>query len=420
MPRILLILLVSLLATPTAEATIFSRICGALSARPTAHAYCLARLGDRTRCTRLPAPHDAWCQGIAQDNTSACSRLTGHTRQVCLGLASDNASRCTSGLVSNDTSGATFAAFCTALVRQDHGRCSRTGPLQRDCRDVTTAWDAIDEAELAASMDTAERQPAPVTMDAGPSSKPKPTPTPKPDAFTVVTPKGYIARPTPVEDAFLDDWRSAHPDAEATEGELRQKFRSGYRIVSGKEVKLRQADLFKRRPEELAALRRSTLFVRDLQSSGTAMQRIAWMDTKRCPLSFDHPTQYQKFQGELASLLKGLDLGDATVVLTGTATTFYSENPSKPLGHFFDQLPNEPGDLDLGVGSDRLVERMRASGQKPTGTLWGMEKTVSVVTELQTFAARWGASLGRPVNFVAMTDGSNTKVRPTDFIVVKP
>ena len=72
--------------------------------------------------------------------------------------------------------------------------------------------------------------------------------------------------------------------------------------------------------------------------------------------------QYNQFQGEVQTALQQAGLEDASIEIKGTATSFYSENPHKPLGHHFDANPADPADIDLGVASSEMIERMQSIG----------------------------------------------------------
>jgi hypothetical protein len=95
-------------------------------------------------------------------------------------------------------------------------------------------------------------------------------------------------------------------------------------------------------------------------------------------------------------------LPDAEIGLKGTATTFYSENPGKPLGHHWDADPANPGDYDFNVTSPAMVESLRAAGIKPSEK-YGVYKTRDLEQSfpaLDAFQQKWSGILGRDVNFV--------------------
>lgn len=79
---------------------------------------------------------------------------------------------------------------------------------------------------------------------------------------------------------------------------------------------------------------------------GVTDSQISQMFAKEAPLGFESPEQFSRFSEELNDALDASGLPDAQVGLKGTSTTFYSENPGKPLGHHWDADLLNPGDYD--------------------------------------------------------------------------
>ena len=151
-----------------------------------------------------------------------------------------------------------------------------------------------------------------------------------------------------------------------------------------------------------ANLRSSAKFPEDIKRAGVTGEQISQMDAKKTPLGFKDEGQFQQFKQELDGVLSKSGLGDADVGMKGTATTFYSENPGKPLGHHWDADPANRGDFDLNLTSRKMVDRMDAANVKPSEK-YGVFKTSDVEAQnpdLRSFAKKWTKELGRDVHFV--------------------
>lgn len=340
--------------------------------------------------------------------------LDDHDDNICRALIQDGYSRCTARMDRDDPAQKARAAFCLGVVKQDASFCGRSGDLALDCRNLVKIRDLQDAASelepVAPPSDTA-------TPDTAVAPERPLTPGP-----SVVDAKGFTTRPTIVEDAFVRKFRVRFPEDERSTSALRDLFRSGARIMEDGELKILEGEpMYQHRQKEIAALRASSTFELDLGKTRVTRQQIAWMERHEAPLSFESPAQYRQFQSELAALLKTAGLKDAFVTLKGTATTFYSENPRKPLGHHFDANPKEPADLDLGLGSATLLERMAARGIRPSAkipTIFRQADTGTAAPELGVFTRRWGQILGRPVNFVALTSAARPTLGKADYLVV--
>jgi hypothetical protein len=169
------------------------------------------------------------------------------------------------------------------------------------------------------------------------------------------------------------------------------------------------------------ALRDSPQFEKDLAKANVSKEQLQWMNNKEAPLGFDSPGQFLTFKQELLQALQKDGLDDAEVGMKGTATTFYSENPGKPLGHFWDADPTHPGDYDLNLSSDQMAQQMGDAGIDPSPK-YGVFRTSDVNSQfpaLSDFSAKWSETLGRDVNVVGYPADTVPARDPTEFILVK-
>lgn len=149
-------------------------------------------------------------------------------------------------------------------------------------------------------------------------------------------------------------------------------------------------------------LRESPQFEVDMQKVGVNQEKIDKMWKKEAPLGFSDERQFTSFKKDLSSALKKNGLKDAEVGLKGTSTTFYSENPHKPLGHHWDADPLAKGDYDLNVTSQKMINKLEASNIKPSDK-YGVYKTRDMNANfpaLDKFQKEWSSTLDRDVNFV--------------------
>ncbi len=158
----------------------------------------------------------------------------------------------------------------------------------------------------------------------------------------------------------------------------------------------------------------------DAAKVGVTAEKLAQMTEGKCPLSFPTPEVFQQFKKELNELMSAIGLADAVLRMKGTSTTFYSENPKKPLGHHFDANPKEPADVDIGVESKSLTKKMADAGFSPHPEIPDIFKTRHVMQEfpkLQAFSQKWTQKLGRDVNFVGLVDPSKPPAAATDYLL---
>ncbi|MDD5336390.1 MAG: LysM domain-containing protein, partial [Rhodoferax sp.] len=151
-----------------------------------------------------------------------------------------------------------------------------------------------------------------------------------------------------------------------------------------------------------AELRASSTFAEDMASVGVTPRQIELMSTGKLPLGFKNEQQFALFKSELDMSLRNAGLADAEVGLKGTSTTFYSENPSKDLGHHWDKNPAALGDYDLNVTSPTMVNKLQGAGITASEK-YGVFKTADMQRSfgpLDEFRQAWSKILGRDVNFV--------------------
>ena len=172
------------------------------------------------------------------------------------------------------------------------------------------------------------------------------------------------------------------------------------------------------RRAENAKLMASDQLANDAKAVGVTPERLQLMLDKKAPLSFKSAEQFTEFKAELHQTLEKAGLKDATTEMRGTSTTFYSENPKKPLGHHFDAKPTELADVDISLHSPSAASKMEAGGMKPhpdIPSIFKTRNTYQAFPELKNFADKWQQILGREVNFVGLTSKAPAIVDPLAF-----
>ena len=172
-----------------------------------------------------------------------------------------------------------------------------------------------------------------------------------------------------------------------------------------------------KRQAENAKLRASDQYAKDKQKVAVTDEQIAAMEQKKVPLGFKDETQFKEFKGEMDSALNKAGLADSEIGLKGTSTTFYSENPSKPLGHHWDADLKNPGDYDLNINSRSMVDRMESAGISVSDkhNVFRTSDIEATFPALRAFQEKWSTTLERPVNFVGYP--SSTPRDATEFIL---
>ncbi len=179
-------------------------------------------------------------------------------------------------------------------------------------------------------------------------------------------------------------------------------------------------DVIAKRAQDNAKLRNSPQFAKDMAKTGVTSEHIERMWAKEAPLGFKDAEQFTQFKSELDTALKDAGLHDAEIRLRGTSTTFYSENPGKPLGHHWDANLKAPGDYDLNITSPSMVREFQKHGIAP-GVEDGLFDTPEInntFRDLKEFQKKWTETLGRDVNFVGYSQ--SMPLDTTEYVVRKP
>jgi hypothetical protein len=141
------------------------------------------------------------------------------------------------------------------------------------------------------------------------------------------------------------------------------------------------------------------------------------------PLGFKDEAQFNWFKTEVRDTLTGLKTSDgrpvtAIVKQVGSATSFYSRNPDKPLGYHWDSKGIGMRDLDFEVRSPELADHMlgvETAAANPKMVIAG-EHTIfknnapeeggffQQCPELASLAQRYSDELGREVDFKLRLD----------------
>jgi hypothetical protein len=157
-----------------------------------------------------------------------------------------------------------------------------------------------------------------------------------------------------------------------------------------------------------------------MKKVGVTQTQIDKMFSKKLPLGFKNEEQFATFKTELNQVMSKSGLDDAEVGLKGTSTTFYSENPGKPVGHHWDADPVKKGDYDLNIDSEKMVQKFQGSSISPSEK-YGIFRTRDVTEtypELRNFSQKWSKILGRDVNFVGCP-GTPTR-DSTEYLLRSP
>ena len=143
---------------------------------------------------------------------------------------------------------------------------------------------------------------------------------------------------------------------------------------------------------------------------------------ERKPLTFRSWEQYQQFQTEFQEAMKGIRVDGKPVTaqaqVIGSATTFYSNNPDKPLGHHFDRnrAEGDTSDMDIDLYSPEMAKHMARLPNPAVNdkVMVGGEKTIfksngagglySQFPQLEEFARRWKGILGRDIEIKLKID----------------
>lgn len=179
--------------------------------------------------------------------------------------------------------------------------------------------------------------------------------------------------------------------------------------------------LVKRLEENAILTADEARLAKDMDSVGITREQIAAMLDKRRPLIFPSDADYAEFVADVQNALikEGIKGNDGAVVIRGTSTTFYSENPKKPLGHHYDKIKEAPADLDLALEAPELKKlyESRVAAQAFAGEkgFLGNEKMREAFKHLKAVADKWADKLKRDVNIIGVSDPARTYPSPTNY-----
>ncbi len=191
--------------------------------------------------------------------------------------------------------------------------------------------------------------------------------------------------------------------------------------VDSNQVKLENkpttADLIKKRVIENKGLMNSPQLSVDMKNVGVTQQQIQLMKAKILPLGFKNEAQFKQFKLDLDTSLKEAGLNDADIGLTGTSTTFYSENPGKRTGHHWDADPKNIGDFDFNITSSTMVKKFKEAGREASEKYGVFTRHYIQTTfpALDSFRIKWSNILNREVNFAGYP--KPVPRDPTEFIL---
>ncbi|PIK13840.1 hypothetical protein [Halobacteriovorax sp. JY17] len=136
---------------------------------------------------------------------------------------------------------------------------------------------------------------------------------------------------------------------------------------------------------------------------GITENEIELMVNKRVPLGFTE-SSFEQAKDELALALKSEKIESGNVIIDGTSTTFYSNNPNKRSGKHFNVKGLVKSDIDFKIYSPALAVSMRESNYNWKGyesyfkSRW-MESEFEAIKE---FNRKWSKILGRKVTVIGV------------------
>ena len=147
------------------------------------------------------------------------------------------------------------------------------------------------------------------------------------------------------------------------------------------EIKGILTNMFKKNVENI--LKTKAEIQRDLTSANISIQQFNKMVEKNHPLGFRDNAQYTEFLVDICNIF-----GECVLHVTGSSTTFYSDNPSKK-GKYFD----DNSDIDIGV---YIKDHTLINGKCIDSTVAGIYSQCNVFTTLSIkhnilkFHYKWG------------------------------
>jgi len=113
-----------------------------------------------------------------------------------------------------------------------------------------------------------------------------------------------------------------------------------------------------------------------------------------CALGFRNSEHMTELFHDIASCIPK-EAGPFHIILTGSATTLFSENPEKAAGshlHFFDKSGTNTGDYDLAISFHNQSQANKVFGappDSPYGPVWGSSQTVRKIN-FEPVYGKWG------------------------------
>ena len=193
----------------------------------------------------------------------------------------------------------------------------------------------------------------------------------------------------------------------------------------------------RRKTENRELLADKTRLGADLEKAGVSAERLGTalegdpgQGGERLPLAFADGSQFDQFKDEFATLISGIEVRGRPITAAarniGSATSFYSGNPKKPLGHHWDRTGPGKGDVDIELNSPELVLHMlRERTALNPDVLVGGEKVIfknqldvgtgfhEAFPAVRAFCKRWSVILGRDVDVKLKADATPISEIPT-------
>jgi hypothetical protein len=242
-----------------------------------------------------------------------------------------------------------------------------------------------------------------------------------------------------VRDAVAETERAAEEEALRVKQRLARKDVTPHQASASIDKDAR----FGRRKEELPKLTDDPNRVaQDLESARIERERYEIMKNgdparggERRPLAFETWDEYDEFKRDFGRLVRELGGGkeiEAQGQVIGSSTSFYSGNPDKPLGHYYDRKGPGFGDVDVDLFSPDLVKDMFDKGVPTLNekVLVGGERTIfknegggklgfhDVFPKVSEFIETWSERLGREVDVklrIDLTLPPKPKTGPIEF-----
>ncbi|WP_127716610.1 hypothetical protein [Halobacteriovorax sp. HLS] len=156
----------------------------------------------------------------------------------------------------------------------------------------------------------------------------------------------------------------------------------------------------------------------DAFREGFSESQINDMVAKKVPLGFSNQ-QFEQAKLELIDALRTENIGQGHIVLDGSSTTFYSNNPSKKLGHHFKNTGLFKSDYDFKLYSKKFAEDMREKGyswkahEAHFKARW-INKEYEAIRE---FSKKWSKKLNKKVTVIGVDEEISEPLEHGSFII---